>query len=260
MPKNRNLASFADLHVPGTPLVLYNIWDAGSAKALSEAGAKALATGSWSVAAAQGYADGENIPFALLLMIVQRITASCELPLSVDFEGGFSQDLEDISTNIGELLHTGVVGINFEDQQIGGTGLYSIAQQCDRISALRRAARERDIELFVNSRTDLFLKEKDRTQHKNLQSEAIERSEAYAEAGASGFFVPGLQCEKQIAELCNAVRLPINVMMMEGMATHSELAQCGVARISYGPGPYIKAMASLVRDFKAITNESLKTP
>ncbi|MEO5613390.1 MAG: isocitrate lyase/phosphoenolpyruvate mutase family protein, partial [Cypionkella sp.] len=78
---------FKDLHIPGNPLVLYNIWDAGSAKTVASAGAQALATGSWSVAAAQGYGDGQAIPLDFALQIIARITQSTELPVSVDFEG-----------------------------------------------------------------------------------------------------------------------------------------------------------------------------
>ena len=77
------------LHIKGDPLILFNIWDAGSAKALQEIGAKVIGTGSWSVAAAHGYNDGEKLPFALALTNLQRIIASVDLPVTIDVEGGY---------------------------------------------------------------------------------------------------------------------------------------------------------------------------
>ncbi len=79
---------FAELHVKGAPLLLYNAWDAGSAKSILEAGAKAIATSSWSVAETQGYRDGEAIPIELAEQIIARITATIDVPVTVDFEGG----------------------------------------------------------------------------------------------------------------------------------------------------------------------------
>ena len=106
---------FAELHVKGKPLLLYNAWDAGSAKAILAAGATAIATSSWSVAEAQGYRDGEAIPIELAEQIIERIAATIEAPVTVDFEGGYSEDDGELADNISRLLDTGVIGINFED-------------------------------------------------------------------------------------------------------------------------------------------------
>ncbi|MEP4035310.1 isocitrate lyase/phosphoenolpyruvate mutase family protein [Pseudophaeobacter sp.] len=240
--------AFAELHQPGTPLVLYNIWDAGSAAALSKAGAQALATGSWSVAAAQGYGDGEDIPLELLLQIATRITATSDLPLTVDFEGGFAQQPEALTQNAQKLVETGAVGINFEDQIIGGSGLYGVEEQSRRVAAMRAA----NADYFINARTDLFLKEPDTEKHASLVDQALERAEAYAKAGASGFFVPGLTDATLIARITAGTPLPINVMMRGGMSL-SGMAEAGVARASYGPGPYAKAMKQLSEAFAALT-------
>ena len=237
--------AFADLHVSGNPLVLYNIWDAGGAKAVAEAGAKAIATGSLSVAAAHGYPDGQAIPLDLVLEIVSRITETVDLPVTVDFEGGYAEAPEDVAKNVARLIGVGAIGINFEDQIVGGSGLHAVDAQRDRIAALRRAAQSADMPLFINARTDLFLKERDRTKHQGLVAEAKDRAVAYAAAGASGFFVPGLVDPDLIGAICAATPLPVNVMMMDGAPTASVLASCGVARISYGPGPYFEAMAGL---------------
>ena len=115
---------FAELHVKGRPLLLYNAWDAGSAKAILAAGAKAIATSSWSVAEAQGYRDGEAIPIALAEQIVGRIAATIDAPVTVDFEGGYSEDDGELAGNISRLLDLGVIGINFEDRVVKGSGLY----------------------------------------------------------------------------------------------------------------------------------------
>ncbi|NIA68177.1 isocitrate lyase/phosphoenolpyruvate mutase family protein [Pelagibius litoralis] len=253
MTQAEKARAFADLHVAGTPLVLYNIWDAGGAKAIAKAGAKALATGSWSVAAAQGYGDGQAIPLDQVLQIVSRIAATVDLPLTVDFEGGYAEAPEKVAANVSRVIEAGAVGINFEDQIVGGSGLHTAQAQSDRIAAVRQTAEAADMPLFINARTDLFLKEKDRGKHADLIAEAKERARAYAGAGASGFFVPGLVDPDLIGAICAAAGLPVNVMMMEGAPATEALASLGVARISYGPGPYFEAMARLAERFREVT-------
>ena len=121
----------AALHIKGNPLVLYNAWDAGSAKAIAEAGAQAIATSSWAVAAAHGYDDGEAIPFGFVEQIVGRIAQSVSLPVTVDVEGGYSEDPETCAAFVGRLMDAGVVGINIEDRVINGAGLHDIVAQGD---------------------------------------------------------------------------------------------------------------------------------
>src|ERR1700722_10387752 len=104
MNQAEKAARFAELHVKGTPLLLYNAWDAGSAKSISDAGAKAIATSSWAVAEAQGYRDGEAIPVGLVEQIVGRIVSTTDLPVTVDFEGGYSEDERGLAENVARLL------------------------------------------------------------------------------------------------------------------------------------------------------------
>src|SRR5712664_164051 len=92
MTQGEKAKQFAAFHIKGTPLILFNAWDAGTAKVIQGAGAKAIATSSWSVAEAQGYRDGEHIPLSLVEQIIARITATVDLPVTVDFEGGYSED------------------------------------------------------------------------------------------------------------------------------------------------------------------------
>ncbi len=244
---------FAELHQPGTPLVLYNIWDAGGAKAIAEAGAQAVATGSWSVAAAQGYADGEQIPLDFVLQIIERIAATVEVPVTLDFEGGYAEAPDALAANVSRVIKAGAVGINFEDQVVGGSGLHPQAAQAARIAAIREASDSSGVPLFINARTDLFLQERDRKKHGGLIEEAKSRATAYADAGASGFFVPGLVEAELIAEICAASKLPVNVMMREGLPSLQELGRLGVGRVSFGPAPYFTALKDLAgRYHKAV--------
>lgn len=236
---------FTSLHVKGNPLILFNIWDAGSAKAVADAGAKAIATGSWSVAAANGYVDAQEIPLDAVIWNIERIAVSVDLPVTLDFEGGYAEDLETLKANVGRVIDAGSVGINFEDQIIGGEGLYSISEQSDRIRAIREAADERSVPFFINARTDLFLKNLPADDTEELVEQAVMRAEAYAEAGASGLFAPGLRDATLIRELCERSRLPVNIFVISGVPSNDEMAALGVARISYGPGPYRQMMTAL---------------
>ena len=250
MNQNQRAEAFRRMHVKGDPVVLYNIWDAGSAKSVADAGAKALATGSWSVAAAQGYGDGEAIPLDLLETIVRRISETVALPLSVDFEGGYAVEPEALGNNVTRIIATGAIGINFEDQLVGGEGLHPVSLQAARIAAIRSAADEAGVALFINARTDVFLKERDRSRHGDLLGQAREREQVYREAGADGFFAPGLVDRQLIADLCSDSVLPVNILMMPDAPAISDLAEAGVGRISFGPGPYRTITAKLAETCK----------
>jgi 2-methylisocitrate lyase-like PEP mutase family enzyme len=234
---------FAELHGRGTPLVLYNAWDAGSAKAILAAGARAIATSSWAVAEAQGYRDGEDLPIDDAVRVAARIVASVDAPVTADFEGGYSDDDGELAKNVTRLLETGIVGINFEDRVVKGAGLYNADRQARRIAAIRKAADAKGIPLFINARTDLFLIHGH--EPTRYVGEALDRARAYAAAGASGFFVPGLVDEALIRQVCEGVSLPLNVMVMQGVPDNAQLATLGVARISYGALPYSQLMTQL---------------
>jgi 2-methylisocitrate lyase-like PEP mutase family enzyme len=236
---------FHALHVKGNPLLLYNIWDAGGAKVLEEIGAKAIATGSWAVAAAHGFADRENFPFERVLMNLQEIIASISLPMTLDMEGGYGKSPDELKKTVGLVIQYGAVGINFEDQIVGGEGLYSIEEQSRRIGALRQAAEDASIPLFINARTDIFLKLPAAEHNEARVGEALERAKAYAEMGASGFFAPGLRDARLIQALCESSPIPVNIMMMADVPSPKQLAELGVSRISYGGMPYGLVMKAL---------------
>jgi 2-methylisocitrate lyase-like PEP mutase family enzyme len=234
--------AFAALHVKGDPLVLFNCWDAGSAAAIASAGAKALASGSWSVAEANGYRDGEQLPFDLVVANAARIVRAVDLPVSIDIEGGYGAAPETVAASAKAVADVGAIGCNFEDRVVAGEGLYDMAGQALRIAAMRAAVGDA---FFINARTDIFLSAPAETHDDAKLDDAIARARAYADAGASGFFAPGLVDERLIERLVQASPLPVNIMMFPGVPDHARLASLGVARISHGPGPYRLGMAAL---------------
>lgn len=236
---------FRSLHQKGSPVVLFNIWDAGSARAVEQAGAKAIATGSWSVAAANGFDDGETMPLELALANIERIVASVSLPVTLDFESGYATAPSELKKNIEKVIATGAVGINFEDRIIGGDGLHPIDFQCERIKAIRETAEKASIAFFINARTDVFLKTYPAKHDEAQLEQAVERAVAYAAAGASGLFAPGLRDSDLIKGLCERSPIPVNIMMLPDAPPATTLAQLGVARISYGPAPYRQMMEAL---------------
>lgn len=243
--------TFAALHKPGAPLILFNAWDAGSARAVAEAGAAAIATGSWSVAAAHGLHDAEALPIELALANASRIAGAVDLPVTIDFEGGYAAEPAALAVNAAALSATGAIGCNFEDQVIGAQTrmLHPIDVQVTRIKAMRRAVGDH---FFINARTDIFLQAPAETHDKAKADAAIERAHAYADAGASGFFVPGLVDLALLERVCRASPLPVNFMAFPGAPSAAQVAATGIARISHGPGPYRLAMKALGDAARAI--------
>ena len=237
-----NFARFAELHTAGNPLILFNIWDVGSAEAVGKSGARALATGSASVAMAHGFGDGQQVPIDFALANARRIVEAVELPVTVDFEGAYADSSAEVGRNFARLAETGAVGCNFEDQIVGGEGLHPIPIQAERIAAARQAVGP---DFFINCRTDLFLKAPQETHDGAMLDEAIGRVRAYAEAGASGFFVPMLGNLEMLRRLCSESPIPINFMTYPGCPSNAEVAATGVARISHGPFPFMDLMGQL---------------
>ena len=233
--------TFAALHVPGNPVILYNIWDVGSAEAVVKAGALALATGSHPVGDASGFGDAHQVPLDYVFANAARIAAAVDpLPLTVDFEGAYSADPEEGARNVANLKQSGAVGCNFEDQLVGGEGIHPLDLQARRIAAIRNAVGS---DFFINARTDLFIKIEQRDEE--LVDQVIERGKAFADAGASGFFVPRLADPAQIERIVREVPLPLNVIAFPGAPPKPEWAAAGVARISHGPFPHRALMAQL---------------
>lgn len=245
------LAAFRALHQPGAPVILFNIWDPGSARTVAAAGARALATGSAPVAAAHGFADGEKIPFALMLDNLARIVAATDLPVSTDLETGFGSDAAEVAASAAAVVRVGAVGFNLEDQVLGTADLRPVADQVARIRAARAGADSAALGAFLNARTDLFLKVPPVEHTAELVDAAIGRAAAYGDAGADGFFAPGLADPALIARLCRGTPLPVNIIALPHVPPAPVLAGAGVARISYGPVPYRRMTAWLEAEARA---------
>lgn len=235
MSPNEKASAFAALHVPGDPLILFNIWDAGSAQAVARAGAKAIASGSASVAGAFGAQDGEDVSLEDSLANAARIVDSVDLPVTIDFEGGYATDPAEAAANVARLAATGAIGCNFEDQVVASEGMHPTQLQAQRIAAIRQAVGDG---FFINARTDFFLQVKPADHDGALADAAIERVKAYADAGASGFFIPGLTHLALVERIVKASPLPVNAMTWAVAPTREQWASAGIARISYGPGPF----------------------
>src|SRR5262245_17734563 len=241
----RKAEQFRALHIAGKPLVLFNVWDAGSAKAVAAAGATAIATGSWSVANAHGFADGERIPRALAIDNLRRIAAAADLPVTADLESGYGETPEAVGETIRLAIDAGAIGCNLEDSFPANGALREIAGQCDRIRNARRVADACNVRLFINARTDVFFQLSHEQHHEAMVRETAERARAYAEAGADGLFAPGLEDIALIGELARASPLPLNIMVSGATPPLRVLAEHGVARVSHGPRPYLMVMKTL---------------
>ena len=221
-------ATFHSLHRGSAPLLLANVWDAGSARLIESLGAAALATTSAGLAWAQGYPDGDTIPVRDHAAVVAAITRVIRIPLSVDIEGGYADDPAGAAETVKAILDAGAVGINIEDG--GGTPDRLAA----KIEAIKRVAAAKGIELFVNARTDVYLRglvpEAERV------AETIRRAALYRQAGTDGIFVPALTEPAAIRTIAEATPLPLNVLAWRGLPPAAELAPLGVKRLSAGSG------------------------
>jgi 2-methylisocitrate lyase-like PEP mutase family enzyme len=233
---NHKIEAFAALHVAGDPLILFNIWDAGSAVAVAKAGAKAIATGSWGVAGAHGIGDGEKLPLDIALSTLAEIVAVTDLPVSIDMEAGYGADAAGVGVSVKRAVEAGAIGINLEDKDPVTRALFSVEDASARIAAAAATG------VFVNARADLFILTPP-AEHDAAKVDAlIERAKAYADAGARSLFAPFLQDAALIERLCKASPLHVNILMRPGCPDHRTLASLGVARISHGHGPWAAAM------------------
>ena len=232
--------TFHGLHKKGDPLVLFNAWDAATAKAIAKT-SPAVATSSAAVASAIGYADGEVVPFDMVTGLVSRITAAVSVPVSIDLEAGYGDTPDAAAESVTKILKAGAIGINIEDGLLGGKRqLVSPDQHAAKIKAVRNAAQKLGIRLFINARTDPFLLEFGSPEE--CLNEAAKRAKAYADAGADGIFVPGLTDLALIGKFARLTPLPVNIMVTDGVPEIPDLARAGVRRVSLGPWPMMAAM------------------
>lgn len=207
-------------------LILPNAWDAVSAKLIERAGARAIATSSAAVAWAHGYADGHNLPIAKLIGAVEEIARVVSAPISADAEAGYADDPKQVGENIAALIGAGAVGINLED------GREPHELHLRKIEAARSAATRAGINLYINARTDVFLKQL--VPAEQAVAETIRRGRAFKAAGASGLFAPFALNPDDIRLIAEAVEMPLNVIAMAGLPRAAELKSLGARRLSAG--------------------------
>ncbi|MEO9635865.1 MAG: isocitrate lyase/phosphoenolpyruvate mutase family protein [Parasphingorhabdus sp.] len=233
---NEKVQSFGDLHIPGNPLILVNIWDAGSAKAVAAAGAKALATGSYGVAGAQGIADGEAFPLDDAMINLEHIAAVTDLPISIDLEAGYGDDSGRVRQSAQRAYDAGASGINMEDRMPGEDPLLAPEVFAERLAAAASSG------LWVNARCDVFRGQSAEENGEALVAQVLERANIYADAGAGSLFVPFLSDAVCIGTICEASPLPVNILRAPDGPDHKALAGLGVARISHGHQSWAAAM------------------
>ncbi|MGP3957276.1 isocitrate lyase/PEP mutase family protein [Nonomuraea sp. 3N208] len=230
------------LHVPGSPLVLPNIWDAASARAVQEAGFPAVATGSAAVARVLGFADGEGAPVEEMMAAVSRITRAVDVPVTADVERGYGLKPAEL---VERLAAAGAVGCNLEDTDPRTGELVDPGAQAEFLAELRAAAGQA---LVINARIDTFL------HGRTSRQEAVERGRLYLEAGADCVYPITLADEDTIRALVAEVGRPVNILFRPGTPSLGRLAELGVARISFGGGlhqaahAYATSLFAKVRD------------
>jgi 2-methylisocitrate lyase-like PEP mutase family enzyme len=229
---------FHALHAGPEVLVLPNAWDAASAALMEGAGAKAVATSSAAVAWARGYADGDAVPVAAVIDTVAGIARVVSVPVTADLEGGYTDDLAILAETIRAVIGAGAVGINFED------GRRDPDLHARKIQTVRAAADEAGVNLFINARTDVYLA--GLATGEAALAETLQRAALYAQAGASGIFVPLPIEEDLLSTLAAGIALPLNVMGRPGMPSAQRLAQLGVRRLSSATGPFNAAYGAML--------------
>jgi 2-methylisocitrate lyase-like PEP mutase family enzyme len=230
--------AFRALHGEGSLLVLPNIWDAGSARLVESCGAAAVATSSAAVAWAHGRRDGERIGRETLVRAVAEIAGVVRVPLTVDAEEGYAETPAGVADTVTALVEAGAVGINLED----GTG--SPETLARKIEVAKRAGEAAGVDLFVNARTDVYLR--GLVPPPQAVSETLRRARLYREAGVDGLFVPDLSAPAEIEAVVREAGLPLNVMIVPGLPSAPELKRLGVRRLSAGTA-LAQAALGLVR-------------
>lgn len=231
---------FQKLHEGPDVLVLANAWDAASAAIIADAGGKAVATSSAAVAWSYGYADGDLLPVDLVIATIANVVkAAGDTLVTADIEGGFTDDLDQLTANIARVIDAGAVGINIED------GVRDPQLHARKIAAVRAQAEKQGVPLFINARTDVYLA--NLAQGEAAYAESVKRAALYVAAGADGVFVPGPSDAALIGRLAAAIDRPLNVMSWVGMPAAPELAKLGVRRLSSATHPFRVAYAAMAK-------------
>lgn len=243
-----NYETFYQLHQQEKPLIIANAWNVKSAQMIEQNGYAAIATSSGAISNSLGYEDGEKIPFSELLYIVQRIKASTNIPLSVDLERGYTNNLNELIENIQQLVDIGVAGINLEDVQ--GEEIY-----LKKLNGIKNHLVRNNQKLFINARTDGF-----RLKVDSPLETTIKRAKLYQDAGADGLFVTAVSDTAIIKEIALSTTLPLNVVGTPKLSSIRSLSECGVRRISMATFLYSATYNQLESLLKEIIAEQSLEP
>jgi 2-methylisocitrate lyase-like PEP mutase family enzyme len=241
------------LHVPGTPLVLPTAWDVASARAVVAAGFPVVATTSMGVAASLGYEDHERAPADEMVAAAARIATGVNVPVTVDAEAGYGMEPTGLVARLEEL---GAAGCNLEDTNHATGELRDPVEQADWLRAVRAAASDQGYGLVINARIDVFVSAlvsgAEGKRQAELVSEALRRAHAYVEAGADCVFPIVLWEPDALESFISNAPGPVNVLKIPPAPSHAELAQLGVARISYGGLLHDGAMEQFGRQLESL--------
>ncbi len=256
---------FLEMHRSEDVLILPNAWDAATARVFEEAGFGAIGTTSAGITWSFGYPDGRQAGREETLGAVERIVDAVSVPVTADIEAGYGNLPEEAAGTAGAVIAAGAVGINLEDAHgLDGRPLANVSLQVKKIKAIKKTAEGLGVALVLNARTDVYWLEVGSLEERF--GHAVERANAYREAGADCLFVPGVRDRETIAGLVREIDGPLNVLAGSGVPPISELKQLGVARLSTGSGP-VRAALALVRkigeelietgDYESMTENSL---
>ena len=247
--QKENAELFLKFHQDKEILVLLNSWDVGSSKLIEASGYKAIATTSMGIAAALGYPDCQIITLSEMIDAIRGIVKGVQVPVTVDIEAGYGNNLNEIVESVKKIIETGIVGINIEDSIDLNPVLIDEMEFCERISAIRSLSDSLGFHLLINARTDSFYTSSNSTRQKI--SESIKRGNKYREAGADCIFIQPVYEKETISTLVKEINAPINILSNPAIGSGlppsvSELQDLGVARLSLGSS-LMKATLALTK-------------
>ena len=240
---------FLRFHQNKEILVLLNSWDIGSSRLIEACGYKAIATTSMGIAASLGYPDCQVIQLSEMIEAITGIVNGVQVPVTVDIEAGYGNNLNEIIESVKKIIATGIVGINIEDSIDLNPVLTDEMEFCERISAIRALSNSLGFHMVINARTDSFYTSSGSLLEK--LSESIKRGNKYREAGADCIFIQPVWEKETISTLVREINAPINILSNPGIGAGlppsvRELQDLGVARLSLGSG-LMKATLALIK-------------
>jgi 2-methylisocitrate lyase-like PEP mutase family enzyme len=251
----RQAARFSAAHREGPIVVLPNAFDVATARVIARRSPVAIGTTSAGIAWGLGYRDGELISRSEMLEAAKRIVEAVNVGVTVDIEAGYGDSPEEAAETAAHVIAIGGIGLNLEDvgNPSGSSAgrLLSVDQAAAKIAAVRTAANDSEIDLVINARTDTFREAGDQI------ANAIDRGNAYLEAGADCVFAPAIVDREGVARVVDGLSGPLNVYATPATPSVKELAELGVRRVSVGCGPYQACLALVDRLTRQLLEDGL---